>query len=133
MSDKQCKGMIEWMSHYILKRLLEFYFDSQVFIKTANNNFPDYYSILIFCYFFFSTRSPKLRSRSSSLSMSSSFNSLSDDSNTAITPSTVDTLQIMRFEPPPVDLEEEPTYGPAVRERERGGGREREGREGERQ
>ena len=63
--------------------------------------------------------------------MSSSFNSLSDDSNTAITPSTVDTLQIMRFEPPPVDLEEEPTYGPAVRERE-GGGRQG-GREGERQ
>ena len=60
--------------------------------------------------------------------MSSSFNSLSDDSNTAITPSTVDTLQIMRFEPPPVDLEEEPTYGPAVREREGGEG-EREGEE----
>ncbi|XP_019849301.1 PREDICTED: phosphorylase b kinase regulatory subunit beta-like [Amphimedon queenslandica] len=61
-------------------------------------------------------RSPRLRSRSSSLStcMSSSLTSFPDDAGTPVTAGgNGDTLQIMRFEPGPVDLEEEPTYGPA--------------------
>ena len=74
------------------------------------------------------TRSPRLRSRSSSLSMSSSVTSFPDDAGTPVIPGgNGDTLQIMRFEPGPVDLEEEPTYGPAVSLKEE---RERERREG---
>lgn len=55
-------------------------------------------------------RSPRLRSRSSSLSLAPSVSALSLDDEVL----TVETLQTSRLDSIPIDIEEEPTYGPSV-------------------
>ena len=68
-----------------------------------------FYLVLLFSLNYCSVRSPRLRSRSSSLSIGRTGSSTSLSGDDVFT---VETLQLSRFDPTPDEPEEEPDYGP---------------------